>query len=206
MTDRPQFGGAFDQHGPAGVNPFARDQPRDADPPLLAPDGRAAIGEPSPRVGRFSARGGLNRLVACAGSAGPTHRCLPTSVSTRGSGSALWTSPPVPFQGGDAPSGPGSCALRRAPAEPGLGPCGLRSLSRAPRRPRAVLAGRVGARSPRGRVSARTGCATARMGSGATARRRGRQGPITGPCRPARRSRGAAGRRPRRAPRGTPCP
>ena len=31
-------------------------------------------------------------------------------------------------------------------------------------------------------------------------------GPVTGPCRPARRSRGAADRRPRRAPPETPCP
>ena len=37
---------------------------------------------------------------------------------------------------GDALSGPGSRALHRATAEPGLGSCGLRSLSRAPRRPR----------------------------------------------------------------------
>ena len=49
---------------------------------------------------------------------------------------ARYTASPTPFLEGDALTGPGSRASHRAPAEPGLGPCGLRSLSRAPRRPR----------------------------------------------------------------------
>ena len=54
-----------------------------------------------------------------------------------------------------------------------------------------------------------TACArwvTARRPRRATVRGHARQEPVTGPCRPARRSRGAADRRPRRPPRGTPCP
>ena len=43
----------------------------------------------------------------------------------------------LPFGTGRCPLGPGSRASQRAPAMPGLGPCGLRSLSRAPRRPHA---------------------------------------------------------------------
>ena len=41
------------------------------------------------------------------------------------------------FEGGRCPSGPGSRASHRAPAQPGLGPFGLRSLSQVPRRPHA---------------------------------------------------------------------
>ena len=41
------------------------------------------------------------------------------------------------FEGGRCPSGPGSRASHRAPAKPGLGPCGLQLLSRVPRRPHA---------------------------------------------------------------------
>ena len=46
----------------------------------------------------------------------------------------------------------------------------------------------------------------ARRRCAATVRRRARQGSVTGPCRPARRSPGAARRRPTRAPPGIPCP
>ena len=62
-------------------------------------------------------------------------------------------------------------------------------------------AGLMPVRGPRGCAvaaqAAWAGCATARAGSGATVRGRARQGAVTGPCRPARRSPGAAGRRPR---------
>ena len=86
---------------------------------------------------------------------------------------ARYTASPIPFLEGDALTGPGSRASHRAPAEPGLGPCGLRSLSRAPRRPH------VGSRVAwlRGRCkAARERWATARRRCAATVRRCVRKG------------------------------
>ena len=104
----------------------------------------------------------------CAGA--PQHR-----LARRWPGRGPWTASPVPVRGGDAPPGPGLSCFAPSPAELGLGPCGLRSPSRAPRLPH------VGSRAAwlRGhrsrRVSAWTSCAAARMGSVATVRRCGRK-------------------------------
>ena len=142
---------------------------------------------------------------SCTASAGPMRWSLSASGPTRSSGCDPWTASPIPFRGGDALSGPGLSCFAPSPGEAGSRPlrasipiAGARPASRR-------FAGRQVARSPQGRVSAWTGCAMARMGSGATVRRRARQGPVTGPCRPARRSPGAADRRPRRAPPVLPC-
>ena len=89
------------------------------------------------------------------------------------------------FGTGRCPSGPGSRASHRAPAMPGLGPCGLRSLSRAPRPPHASS------------QAARVGWASARGRCGATLCRRAGNGTVIGPFQPAQRSPGAAGRRPK---------
>ena len=182
---------------------FAPRQPCGTDSPVPAPDGRAAIGGPSLRAGPWYP-GWTGRVLAYARSAGPRPRSLSASVPARGAVRTperlFW----FLFGEGRCPSGPGSRASHRAPAEPGLGPCGLRSLSRAPRRPHfaSPVAWLHGGRSAAwGRWVAR-----ARRRRAATVRRRAREGPITGPCEPAGRSTGAADRRPRRAPPGTPCP
>ena len=127
----------------------------------------------------------------------------------------------LPGDWGD-PFGPGSRASHRAPAEPGLGPFGLRSLSQAPCQPRAASSAawfrarrRVAVnmstpfqKSPRSgiRTRPRPPRRPSRGRRVAAVRGRARQGPVTGLCRPAWRSRGAADRRPRRAPAETPCP
>ena len=63
-------------------------------------------------------------------------------------------------------------------------------------------------RGPRGSTvdAGPSGGVTARRRCAATVRRRAGKAPVTRACRPARRSLGAADRRPRRAPPGTPCP
>ena len=81
--------------------------------------------------------------------------------------------------------------LRTEPRQAGSRPFGLRSLSRAPRRPLAASQG--------ARLRSRRGAAWARWVTARKRRRRTRKRPVTGPCRPARRSPGAVDRRPRRA-------